>query len=81
MRVDDNTRESLRRDIRFDDGGRLEQVLMNWIESRCSSVTWEKILDVLSSMTLKKTARDVKEYLKDQQVIDKYKSKPDYTPD
>ena len=79
MQVPIDPRESLRHNISLDDEGRLEHVVMNWIESQCSPVTWQNILDVLSSMSLKNTASKVKEFLKEQQVIDKYMSKPPIT--
>ena len=80
LHVDDNTRESLKHDISLESDGRLERILKIWIESQCSSVTWEKILDVLISMDLKYTAGKVQDYLKYQEVIDKYVKKPDFKP-
>ena len=80
LHVDDNTRESLKHNISLENDVRIERVLKIWIESQCSSVTWEKILDVLISMDLKTTAGKVQEYLKYQEVIDKYITKPDFKP-
>ena len=79
LKVLDNTRDSLRRNIRFVDEGRMEFILEEWIESHCSPVTWENILDVLSSMHLKSTASEVLKFLNNQQVIDKYSNEPDFT--
>ena len=78
LKVLDNTRESLRRNGSLVDEGRLEFILKEWIESHCSPVTWEKILDVLSSMLLNSTASEVLKFLNNQQVIDKYSNEPDF---
>ena len=75
LRVSLNTRESFRHDITLEDGGRLERVVVKWIESQCSPVTWENIVHILVSMDLKTTAGEVMDYLKCQQVIDKSQSK------
>ena len=77
LKVDLNTRESLRRDNRLDNGDRLEHVLEKWIESQCSPVTWEHVINMLSSMDLKKTASSVQDYLKRRQVMKTSSSKPD----
>ena len=79
LRVPFDTRESLRRNIALEDGGRLERVVVKWIESQCSPVTWENIIDTLVSMDLKRTAGEVQDYLKHQQVISKSQSKQIYT--
>ena len=79
LRVPFNTRESLRHNIALEDGGRLERVVVKWIESQCSPVTWENIVHMLVSMDLKTTAGEVMDYLKRRQVIDKSQSKQLYT--
>ena len=79
LRVPFDTRESLRHNIALEDGGRLERVVVKWIESQCSPVTWENIIDTLVSMDLKRTAGEVQDYLKHQQVISKSQSKQLYT--
>ena len=79
LRVPFDTRESLRRNIALEDGGRMERVVVKWIESQCSPVTWENIVHTLVSMELKTTAGKVQDYLKRQQVICKFQSKQLYT--
>ena len=79
LRVPFDTRESLRHNIALEDGGRLERVVVKWIESQCSPVTWENIIHTLVSMDLKRTAGEVQDYLKHQQVISKSQSKHLYT--
>ena len=75
LRVPFDTRESLRHNIALKDGGRLEWVVVKWIESQCSPVTWENIVHTLESMNLKTTAGEVMDYLKRRQVINKSQSK------
>ena len=59
LRVPYDTRESLRRDVTLDDRGRLERVVMKWIQSQCSPVVWQNVIDTLLSMELKITAGEV----------------------
>ena len=75
LRVPCNSRDSLGRNISLEDGGRLERVVEKWIESQCSPVTWENIIHTLVSMDLKRTAGEVRDYLKHQQGINKSQSK------
>ena len=75
LEVPYNTRVSLKHDKALDDRDRLEGVVIFWIESECSPVTWEKILKTLDSMDLKKTAGIVQDSLKNQQMINKPQSK------
>ena len=76
LRVPYDTRESLRRDLTLDDRGRLERVVMKWIQSPCFPVTWQNVIDTLLSMELKTTAGEVHDWLKHQQMINKSLSKP-----
>ena len=75
LRVPFNSRQSLRHNISLEDEGRLERVVMKWIELQCSPVTWHNIIHTLLSLDLKTTAGRVQDYLKHQQVIDKCRSK------
>ena len=78
LRVPCNTRDSLGRNISLEDGGRLDRVVEKWVESQCSPVTWENVIDTLLSMDLKTTAGKVQDYLKRQQVITKSSCKQLY---
>ena len=78
LRVPNDKRQSLRQDISLEDEGRLERVVMKWIESRCSPVTWQNVIHTLLSMELKTTAGRVQDYLKHQQDINKSPSKQLY---
>ena len=53
----------------LEDRGRLERVVMKWIQSQCSPVTWQNVIDTLLSMELKTTAGRVQDCLKHQQRI------------
>ena len=75
LQVPLDKRESLRRDSTLENGGRLKRVVVIWIESQCSPVTWKNIVHTLVSMDLKTTADKVQDYLKQQQVICKSRSK------
>ena len=79
LRVPLDTRESLRHNIALEDGGRLERVVVKWMESQCSPVTWGNIVHTLVSMELKTTAGEVMDHLKSRKMFDKYQSKQLYT--
>ena len=72
LKVDENTRSSLLHDVRLDDDGKLDRILRKWHEAETSDVTWEKVLGVLESMKLKKTADEVTRFLKQPNTIEKY---------
>ena len=79
LKVPNDTRESLRHNVTLEDRGRLDRVVMKWIQSQCSPVTWENIIHTLVSMDLKTTAGSIQDYLKHQQGINKSQSKQLYT--
>ena len=64
-------RDCLRHDMTLEDRSRLERVVIFWIQSQCSPVTWQKILSTLVSMDLKTTASIIQDCLKRQQVFNK----------
>ena len=80
LKVDDNARTSVRQDIQLGNDGKLDQILQTWNEAQSSDVTWEKIIEVLESMKLKKTASEVKQFLKEPNIIKKYNKAPDFKP-
>ena len=77
LRVSLETRDSLRHDVTLGNRSRLDRVVMKWIQSQCSPVTWENIIRTLVSMDLKVTAGKVQDYLK-HQVITKSSCKQLY---
>ena len=78
LRVPHDTRESLRHDVALSCLSRLNRVVEKWIQSQCSPVTWENVIDTLLSMDLKTTADEVQDYLKHRQVITKSSCKQLY---
>ena len=78
LEVDDKVRGDLRINMALSSENKLEQVLNNWIDSECSAVTWEKILEVLESLETRRLAREVKNYLKQPKTVEKYSAMEDY---
>ena len=78
LRITDDTRTSLSRDIRLTNPDRLEEVLKCWIqgEPEGAPVTWEYIIKVLVNLNLTNVARIVQSHLSKTDVIQKYKTKP-----
>ena len=56
-------RTSLRNDGSRDDEGKLEAVLEEWIESRCSEVSYDHLIKVLKELSLNKFAEKVKSFI------------------
>ena len=78
LEVEDKVRGDLRINMALRSENKLEQVLNNWIDSECSAVTWEKILEVLESLETRRLAREVKNYLKQPKTVEKYSAMEDY---
>ena len=78
LKVDVNTRRSLLQEVRLENDGKLDCILRKWHEAQPSEVTWEKVLEVLDSMELRRTANEVKRFLKKPNVIEKYRKEPDF---
>ena len=78
LKIDENTRTSLHNDTRLTNDGKLERILQIWHEAQPSDVTWEKILEVLESMKLIRTRKEVKKFLEKPNVIEKYRKKSDF---
>ena len=56
----------------------LDAVLEEWIESQCSDVTWQKVIDVLKELNLKRTAREVGRFLEQDKIKLKYFNREDF---
>ena len=80
LRVSDNVRTSLSRNISKGDNGKLEEVLRKWVDSQTSSVTWEKILAVLKALKMIRLAGEVIKFLRDPEVVNNYSEQPDFKP-
>ena len=81
LRVDSKRREELRKDVSINSDKKLEEVLTTWIDSETTPVTWKTVIEKLDKeLALKKMAKDVKKYLKRQDVVEKYSEMDDYEP-
>lgn len=60
------------------DSEKLEDVLSDWIDSQCSDVTWQKIIDVLKKLRKNKQAGKMTAYLQEDKVKEKYRKKDDF---
>ncbi len=45
---------------------KLEIVLEEWIQSKCSEVSWRNLIEILNDLKLKKLAKEVEIYLKNR---------------
>ena len=74
LKVDHDFRQcQLKEGIMTSDLKRLEAVLNKWIESECSEVSWNHLIQVLIDMELVDVAEKVKRYLQtDLSAIKKY---------
>ena len=68
--MDFGFREGLLRDggLRTNDN-KLEAVLNNWIETHCSEVSWDNLIQVLTELELIDIVRDVKRFIKKDQSL------------
>ena len=82
LRISDDTRISLSHDKSLTNPDRLEDVLRRWIEEEPEGapVTWEYIIEVLVNLKLKNVARIVQSHLGKTDVIQKYETKPVFSP-
>ena len=78
LKVDENTRTRLLRDTQLGIDGKLDHILHKWNEAQSTDVTWEKILEMLESLELRKTACEVNKFLKEPRIIKKYSKFPDF---
>ena len=75
-----NFREDLQREgSTRTSGSKLERILIKWIESESSDVTWSNLIEVLEGLEFLDLVREVKSYLEKGEVIEKYSQKEDYT--
>ena len=62
--VDFNFREGLLRDgVQRTNDNKLEAVLNNWIETQCSEVSWDNLIQVLTQLEFIDIVRDVRSFL------------------
>ena len=61
-------REGLLRDgVQRTNDNKLEAVLNNWIETHCSEVSWDNLIQVLTELELNDIVRDVRSFLQRDQ--------------
>ena len=51
---------------------KLETVIMKWVESECSNVTWNKVIEVLSLLQFNDLIEYTKRFLKREDILTKY---------
>ena len=51
---------------------KLEAVIMKWVESECSDVTWSKVIEVLSLLKFNDLMESTKLFLKREDILTKY---------
>ena len=62
--MDFGFREGLLRDgVQRTSDNKLEAVLNNWIETHCSEVSWENLIQVLTELEFLDTVQDVRSFL------------------
>ena len=73
LEVDGNYRDQLRGEgVQSPDTSKLERVLRKWVESKCSDVTWSKVIEVLSLLQFNDLTEDIKQFLKREDILTKY---------
>ena len=79
LNIDDNSRQELAIEGNTTTSRtKLEKVLIKWINSQTSEVTWKNIIDALEGLEFIELARDVKDFLRKQDVVKRYSEKLDY---
>ena len=75
LKVSYNFRMSLlQQGVMSNDLCKLENILSTWIESKCSDVSWDHLIDVLREIELNDAADNITEYLlNDSKALEKYK--------
>ena len=62
--MDFNFREGLlRAGVQRTDDNKLEVVLNNWIETHCSEVSWDNLIQVLSELEFIDIVQDIRKFL------------------
>ena len=66
-------RQSLeRKGTMMSDQDKLEDVLNQWIQTRCSEVSWRHFIEVLKELKFNDVVEDVKSFLKSAEAVNKY---------
>ena len=79
LKLGDSFRQELRREGAVTTSRiKLDKVLMKWIDSETSDVTWSNIINMLEELEFLDLARNVDDYLSKEDVVKKYIQKEDY---
>ena len=79
LKISDNIRQELTYEGNTTySRSKLEKVLKTWVESETSEVTWSNVIHILEDLEFIDLARDVKDYLRKEEVVKKYTQKKDY---
>ena len=74
--MDFGFREGLLRDgVQRTNDNKLEAVLNNWIETHCSEVSWDNLIQVLTELEFIDMARDVRSFLQRKKVTETSQSR------
>lgn len=74
LEVSINYRKSLRTLTESDDV-KLEDILNRWLESECSEVSWNHLIEVLEELKFRDIIHDIQKFLGTDKAIKKYSSK------
>ena len=61
--------ELLQQGVMTNSEAKLEAVLNNWIETHCSEVSWDNLIQVLTELEFIDIVRDVKRFLQRDQSL------------
>ena len=61
--------ELFRQGVMTNSEAKLEAVLNTWIETHCSEVSWDNLIQVLTELELTDIVRDVKRFLQRDQTL------------
>ena len=75
--VKDNFRDSLIHSLDTPEV-KLERILKEWESTECSDVTWKTVFEVLQNLEKYGVAKEVQEYLKKSDIIEKYINQEDF---
>ncbi len=57
---------------------KLTAVIKEWVEKQTSDVTWERLIDAMTKEMLGQLVREIREYLKNDDIKTFYASEPEW---
>ena len=70
--------DTTRKKVMKDEECKLETMLKEWIQQQSKHVTWKTVIDALVELERKDIAKNICEFLEDQNNFMKYKEKKDF---